>query len=152
MEAAVLTEQRAHAAVPLLVPARKMATRKPAVAGKGTPMARRAFLDALALCGDPAVAAERAGLRLMALVQLRARDAQFAARWRAAIDFAWERVEHRLLAQLLDSGAAFDSKVALAAMARRDQGSPRGQAPTVDSAAVARVRAELRALTEPAGR
>lgn len=150
MDAAVLTEQRGHAAVALLVPAPKMAARKPAAAGKGTQAARRAFLDALALCGDPAVAAERAGLRLMVLIQLRARDAQFAARWQAAIDFAWERVEHRLLAQLLDSGAAFDSKLALAAMARRDQGAPRGQVRPVDSAAVARVRAELRALTEPA--
>lgn len=110
---------------------------------------RQQFLDALMLSGDPALAAERLGVSLLRLVTLRATDADFARKWHMAINFAWERVEHRLLAQLLDGSAAFDSKLALAAMARRDQAGPRVPARAVDSASVARLRAEIRSLAGP---
>jgi hypothetical protein len=109
--------------------------------------ARQDFLDALMLCGDPALCADRLGLSLVRLVRLRAEDTEFVRQWQAAMAFAWERVEHRLLAQLLDSTAPIDSKLALAAIGRRDPGAARVQGGPVDSASVARVRAELRALT-----
>ena len=111
--------------------------------------ARLDFLDALTRCGDPAVAAAEMDLSLVRLFRLRAEDADFAAQWHAAIGYAWERVEHRVLADLLKPGGGIDSKVALAVIARRDQGAAKVKGRSVDSAAVARLRAELRALAEP---
>ncbi|WP_439547252.1 hypothetical protein [Sandarakinorhabdus sp.] len=111
-----------------------------------TRRARLDFLDALAKFGDPALAAEVLQLSLVKLFRLRAEDAEFAAEWHAAIGFAWERVEHRVLAQMLDPAAAMDSKLALAIVARRDAGTAKVQGRRVDGAAVAKLRAELRAL------
>lgn len=121
-------------------------------AGGGRLIGRQAqqeFLDALILCGDPALAARPLGLSLVRLLRQRERDAAFARQWQAAIAFAWERVEHRLLAQLLEGSAGFDGKLALAAMARRDQGAARVPTRPVEGEAVARLRAELRALAGP---
>lgn len=139
--------------VALFVAAKPAPRRKPRGGAEAslavTEPARREFLDELMRGGDPAVAADRSGLSLVRLVELRDTDAAFAAAWHSAIGFAWERVEHRLLAQLLDADVVLDSKLALAAMARRDQGAARVQGRNVDSASVARVRAELRMLTGP---
>lgn len=112
--------------------------------------ARQLFLDHLIRSGDPALAAAETGLGLLPFFKLRAADADFAADWQAAIGFAWERVEHRVLAGLLAQDGGLDIKLALAIMARRDAGNARVQARRVDSASVARVRAELRALAGPA--
>lgn len=111
--------------------------------------ARQAFLDHLMRSGDPALAAAETGLGLLQMFRLRATDPGFAADWQAAIGFAWERVEHRVLAGLLAQDGGVDIKVALAIMARRDAGATRVQGRSVDSASVARLRAELRALAGP---
>lgn len=141
-------------AVALLVPPAKLPQSRPRAKLGGklglTRKARQDFLDGLARTGDPAGVAKDMKLSLVGLFQLRARDADFAAGWQAAIDFAWEQVELRVLAQLLDkANDALDSKLALAIIARREQGQARVQGRRVDSAAVARLRAELRALTGP---
>jgi len=122
---------------------------KSAPAKRASRKARQVFLDHLMRSGDPAVAAAETGLNLLQLFKLRATDADFAADWQAAIGFAWERVEHRVLAGLLAQDGGVDSKVVLAIMARRDAGNARVQGRGVDSASVARVRAELRALAGP---
>jgi hypothetical protein len=141
-------------AVALLVPVEKPEARKTRSEAQSpaalTAEARRKFLEVLAICGDPVVAADKFGLDLVRLMRLRAGNADFSAAWHAAIGFAWELVEHRLLAQLLDTSAAMDSKLALTALARRDQGTARVVGRSVDSASVARLRAELRSLTGPA--
>jgi len=135
-----------HDAMARLVPARAQGRGRVRSAATLSRKRRQDFLDALMLCGDPALCAEQVGISLARVVRLRAVDAEFAREWQAAMGFAWERVEHRLLAHLLDSAAAFDSKLALAAIGRRDQSPARAQARPVDSESVARVRAELRAL------
>lgn len=136
-------------AVAALVPAKQAARDQFAAPEFVSQQVRDNFLNILASSGDPAVAAEQTGLRLELLFRLRAEDADFAARWHAAISFAWEMVEHRLLAQLLDRKAALDSKLALTALARRDQGTARVSGRPLESASVARLRAELQALTGP---
>lgn len=113
---------------------------------------RTAFLDLLARHGDPALAAERLGLPLMLLYRHRDADPLFAAEWQAALGYAWEQVETRvlatLLAQLGDGAAArpVDPRLALAIMNGRDRPQTRSGARPVDSEAVARMRAEVRAL------
>jgi len=122
---------------------------KPGPAKLASRKARQAFLDHLMRSGDPALAAAETGLGLLQMFRLRAADPGFAADWQAAIGFAWERVEHRVLAGLLAQDGGVDIKVALAIMARRDAGATRVQGRSVDSASVARLRAELRALAGP---
>lgn len=128
----------------------------------GSRRARLDFLDALARTGDPAMAAAGMGISVFDAYRMRDSDAKFAANWHAAIAIAWERVENRLLSELLaeaqasdgKTGGLRDSKLALAILARREPsvtragGSAAGR--PVDSAHVARLRAELRALADPA--
>ncbi|OSZ69141.1 hypothetical protein CAP39_10130 [Sphingomonas sp. IBVSS1] len=127
----------------------------------GTRAKRLVFLDALARCGDPAVAARELGVSVFDAYRVRDADAEFAAQWQEAITIAWERVENRLLSELLSEAEAKDgktsnlrdSKLALAILARRDSGVTRAGGTAgrpVDGAHVARLRAELRALADPA--
>lgn len=122
---------------------------KPAVKVLASRKARLAFLDHLMRSGDPALAAKELGLGLLPLFRQRATDSEFAADWHAAIGFAWEQVEHRVLAALLAPDGGVDIKVALAIIARRDTNQVRMPGRRVDSASVARLRAELRALAGP---
>ena len=130
---------------------------------------RMAFLESLARHGDPAVAADRLGLPLFVLFRHRDSDPAFAAEWLAAVNYAWERVESRVLAALLgdgdDTAAAearaaksrrrvvgsgtgqIDIRLALAIVNRRDKPvTHTGNARPADGAGAARLRAELRAL------
>jgi hypothetical protein len=130
---------------------------------------RLAFLELLARHGDPAVAADQMGLPLFVLFRHRDTDPTFAAEWLAAVNYAWERVESRVLAALLSDAAEaeagdgkrpakavgsgvgqIDTRLALAIVNRRDKpvthtGSARGSARVADGTAAARLRAELRA-------
>ncbi|MBU6165059.1 MAG: hypothetical protein KGQ52_02880 [Alphaproteobacteria bacterium] len=126
----------------------------------GTRAKRLVFLDALARSGDPAVAARGLGISVFDAYRVRDADAEFAAQWQDAITIAWERVENRLLSELLSEADAGegktsnlrDSKLALAILARRDAGTTRAGGSAgrpVDGAHVARLRAELRALADP---
>lgn len=68
---------------------------------------RMAFLELLARLGDPAAAADELGLPLFVVFRHRDADPAFAAEWQAAVNYAWERVESRVLAALLgDAGDA----------------------------------------------
>ena len=70
---------------------------------------RLAFLEQLSRCGDPAVAADQLGLPVFELFRYRDADPIFAAEWLAAVNYAWERVESRVLAALLGQFAAGDA-------------------------------------------
>ena len=127
---------------------------------------RQAFLELLARHGDPAVAADELGLPLFVLFRHRDADPVFAAEWLAAVGYAWERVESRVLAALLSDGAEgeaetgkrparavgngagqIDTRLALAIVNRRDKPvTHTGGTRVADGAAAARLRAELRAL------
>lgn len=158
------------------------------------PVQRRQFLDELARSGDPEQAARTLNVSLVEAFRLRDADPAFGAQWQAAVGFAWELLEMRLLAELLSAQASgngcaspeeprpacpdgetvppaptanqqrrpkakgggrlldrLDSRLTMAILNRRDppasrSGPPRG--PALDSAAVARLRAELRDLAE----
>lgn len=126
---------------------------------------RAAFLDLLARHGDPAQAADRLGLPLMLLFRHRDMDPVFAAEWQSALGYAWEQVETRVLATLLEQlgrddgagegggkpaarGGLVDSRLALAILNGRDRPVTKsGRRPGItDSAGVARLRAEVQAL------
>lgn len=116
---------------------------------------RLAFLEQLARHGDPAIVADQLGLPLLVLFRHRDADPQFAAEWQAAVNYAWERVESRVLASLLgqvdpagDTRAGpIDTRLALAILARRDRpANQKGTMGARDGAATARLRAEMRAL------
>lgn len=131
----------------------------------GSRKVRMAFLELLARHGDPAVAADQLGLPLFVLFRHRDADPAFAAEWLAAVNYAWERVESRVLAALLSDVAdapdatgkptrktmvgsgMIDTRLALAIVARRDKPvTHKGAARPYDGAGAARLRAELRAL------
>lgn len=85
---------------------------------------RLAFLEQLARCGDPAVAADQAGLPLFEAFRYRDADPGFGAEWQAAVNYAWERVESRVLAALLGQladGASAAGGTALARSPDRQQ-------------------------------
>ena len=126
---------------------------------------RMAFLELLARHGDPAVAADQLDLPLFVLFRHRDADPAFAAEWLAAVNYAWERVESRVLAALLSDttdtpdetgkparrtavgSGMIDTRLALAIVARRDKPvTHKGAVRPHDGAAAARLRAELRAL------
>jgi hypothetical protein len=116
---------------------------------------RTAFLELLARHGDPAVAADQLGLPLFVLFRHRDADPAFAAEWLAAVQYAWERVESRVLAALLgqlEAGKAagngqIDTRLALAIVNRRDKPvTHTGSRSLADGAGAAKLRAELRAL------
>jgi hypothetical protein len=126
---------------------------------------RAAFLEQLARAGDPALAADRLGLPLMLLYSHRDADPVFAAEWQAAMGYAWEQVESRVLAALLKrleqettepAGAGrsglLDSRLALAIVTGRDKPLTRAGGRPVDGPSVARLRAELRALSDEQSR
>ena len=71
---------------------------------------RLAFLEQLSRCGDPAVAADQLGLPVYELFRYRDADPAFAAEWLAAVNYAWERVESRVLAALLGQFADGDAQ------------------------------------------
>ena len=117
---------------------------------------RRRFLACLAVTGDPVLAAQGIGQSLESAFALRAADKGFAEGWARAVDIAWELVETKVLARLLASEEALpasarllDSKLALAILQRRalTPGAVADTTPVTDEA-VARVRAEIRALAE----
>ena len=124
---------------------------------------RMAFLELLARHGDPAVAADQLGMPLFVLFRHRDADPAFATEWLAAVNYAWERVESRVLAALLDGDAEpaaaakstgkavgtglIDTRLALAIVNRRDKPVVHtGSTRPYDGAGAARLRAELRAL------
>ena len=110
---------------------------------------RAAFLELLARRGDPAVAADELGLPLLVLLRHRDTDPAFAADWQAAVNYAWELLESRVLAGLIsqsNTDGALDTRLALAIVGRRDKTVHTGPARPVDGAGVARLRAELRQL------
>lgn len=127
---------------------------------------RRAFLANLAKTGDPAAAAELVGRSLPEAYRLREEVAGFAAGWARALEIAWDQVETRVLAGLLAGppkataakssdvpATLIDSRVALAVLQRREPAkSVRAVAPRVDSARVAALRNEIRALAAGAAR
>jgi hypothetical protein len=126
---------------------------------------RAVFLDLLARHGDPALAAAHIGLPLLQLYRYRDADPAFAAEWQTALSYAWERVESGVLAALLAQlhaapaqdgkpeprGGLIDSRLVLAILNGRDRPVTRAGGRPVDSSAVARLRAEIRALSGKAG-
>ncbi|KPF57615.1 hypothetical protein IP88_16700 [alpha proteobacterium AAP81b] len=111
---------------------------------------RQRFIATLTETGNPAAAAAAIGQTLAAAYAMRERWPQLAEEWRAALGIAWEQVEMRLLATLLDGDAGeIDAKVALEMLKRRPTSPPRAIV-TVDAARIARVRQEIRALAAPA--
>ena len=126
---------------------------------------RLAFLEQLSRCGDPAVAADQLGLPLFEAFRYRDADPAFAADWLAAVNYAWERVESRVLAALLGQFAdgetpasvgpgagQIDTRLALAIVGRRDKPVTHTGGRVADGAGAARLRAELRALAGPTDR
>jgi hypothetical protein len=109
---------------------------------------RQTFIDTLAETGNPAVAAAAIGRSLAAAYAMRERWPALAEDWRRALGVAWEQVEMRVLATLLDGAAAdIDPKVALEMLKRRPAASPRATI-TIDALKIARVRNEIRALPQ----
>lgn len=120
---------------------------------------RLAFLEQLARCGDPAVAADQAGLPLFEAFRYRDADPNFGAEWQAAVNYAWERVESRVLAAMLgqladgevpaavgNGAGQIDTRLALAIVNRREKPVAVTGGRPADGAGAARLRAELRAL------
>ena len=75
--------------------------RKPGPRGF-TPARRQRFLDALALTCNVTRAAAFAGLTLSSIYARRAKDPQFVAQWRDALDAGYDRLE----AMVLEHGGA----------------------------------------------
>lgn len=116
---------------------------------------RDAFLAALARSGDPAAAAVAVSRPMEQAYRQRDVCPAFAAGWARAIAIAWERAETQVLAALLklgeDTDAAknarmLDNRLALALVQRREPPVKRVHGTPVDGSAVARLRAEIRAL------
>jgi hypothetical protein len=113
---------------------------------------RRLFIDTLAETGNPATAAAAIGRTLAEAYAMRERWPQLANEWHQALGVAWEQVEMRMLATLLEGAAGdIDPKVALEMLKRRPKSETvfRGGLVTTDAAKVARVRGEIRALVAP---
>lgn len=108
---------------------------------------RRQFLDVLVETGNPAVAAAAIGQSLAAAYATRDRCPAFAEAWQRALGVAWEQVENRVLANLLDGAAAgIDAKVALEMLKRRPAPAAPRATVVIDALKIARVRNEIRAL------
>lgn len=107
---------------------------------------RRLFIATLAETGNPATAAAVIGQTLADAYAMRERWPLLADEWRQALGVAWEQVEMRLLATLLEGAAGeIDAKVALEMLKRRPPAVARPLV-TIDAAKLARVRADIRAL------
>ena len=110
---------------------------------------RQLFIATLAETGNPATAARAIGQTLAAAYDMRERWPALADDWRRALGVAWDQVEMRLLATLLEGEAdAIDAKVALEMLKRRPA-APARPLLTIDAAKVARVRSDIRALAAP---
>jgi hypothetical protein len=109
---------------------------------------RQTFIDTLTETGNPAVAAAAIGQSLAAAYAMRERWPALAEDWRRALGVAWEQVEMRVLATLLDGAAAdIDAKVALEMLKRRPAAQARATV-TIDALKIARVRNDIRALPQ----
>jgi hypothetical protein len=111
---------------------------------------RHRFITVLTETGNPATAAAAIGLSLAAVYAMRDRSPLLANEWRRALGIAWEQVEMRMLANLLDGDAGdVDPKVALEMLKRRPV-APSRPLLTIDAAKIAEVRNDIRALAPPA--
>ena len=111
---------------------------------------RRQFIAVLTETGNPAAAAAAIGQTLAAAYQMRDRWPELAQDWRRALGIAWEQVEMRVLATLLDGD--IDPKVALEMLKRRAPApapKPLPTTVTIDAARIARVRSDIKALAAP---
>jgi hypothetical protein len=110
---------------------------------------RHRFITILTETGSPATAAAAIGKSLAAVYAMRDRSPTLANEWRRALGIAWEQVEMRLLATLLDGDAGdVDPKVALEMLKRRPAASSRPLV-TINAAKMAEVRNDIRALASP---
>lgn len=109
---------------------------------------RQRFISILTETGNPQIAADAIGQTLAAAYRLRDRWPAFAEEWSGALAVAWEQVEMRVLAGLLDDGAGFDAKVAMEMLKRRTP-APARRVVTIDAAKMAMVRSEIRKLAAP---
>lgn len=110
---------------------------------------RQLFITVLTETGNPAMAAAAIGQTLAAAYRMRERWPALAEEWRRALGIAWEQVEMRVLAALLDGDAgAIDAKVAMEMLKRRPA-APVRPVVTIDAAKIARVRSDIKALMAP---
>jgi hypothetical protein len=107
---------------------------------------RQRFIAALIETGNPAVAADAIGQTLASAYRMRERCPVLEAEWRQALGIAWEQVEMRVLANLLEGHAsAIDTKSALEMLKRRTP-APARPVVTIDAAKITKIRSEIRAL------
>lgn len=110
---------------------------------------RQRFIATLMETGNPAVAADAIGQTLASAFRMRERCPVLEAEWRQALGIAWEQVEMRVLANLLEGHAsAIDTKSALEMLKRRTPAPTRATV-TIDAAKITRIRNEIRALAGP---
>jgi hypothetical protein len=110
---------------------------------------RQTFIRVLTETGNPAVAAAAIGQSLAAAYAMRERWPVLAEDWQKALGVAWEQVEMRVLATLLDGAATdIDAKVALEMLKRRPAARPPHAVVTIDALKIAKVRGEIRALPQ----
>ena len=110
---------------------------------------RHRFITILTETGNPATAAAAIGQSLAAVYAMRDRSPLLANEWRRALGIAWEQVEMRMLANLLDGDAGdVDPKVALEMLKRRPV-APSRSLLSIDAAKMAEVRNDIRALASP---
>ena len=107
---------------------------------------RQLFITVLTETGNPSTAAAAIGQSLAAVYAMRDRSPILADEWRRALGIAWEQVEMRMLAMLLDGD--IDPKVALEMLKRRPV-APARPVMTIDAAKMAEVRNAIRALAPP---
>lgn len=109
---------------------------------------REKFIRTLTETGNPATAAAAIGQTLAGAYAMRDRSPVLADEWRRALGIAWEQVEMRMLAMLLDGD--IDPRVALEMLKRRPA-TPTRPAVTIDAATITRVRNEIKALATTDG-
>ena len=110
---------------------------------------RQRFIATLIETGNPDVAADAIGQTLANAYQMRDRCPVLEAEWCQALGIAWEQVEMRLLASLLEGRAnTIDSKTALEMLKRRTPAPIRPMV-TIDAARITKIRNEIRALARP---
>jgi hypothetical protein len=110
---------------------------------------RQTFIRVLTETGNPAVAAAAIGQSLAAAFAMRERWPALAEDWQKALGVAWEQVEMRVLATLLDGAATdIDAKVAPEMLKRRPAAAPPRAVVTIDALKIARVRNEIKALPQ----
>ena len=111
---------------------------------------RQTFIAMLIETGNPAVAADAIGHTLASAYRMRGRCPLLETEWRQALGIAWEQVEMRVLANLLEGHAsAIDTKSALEMLKRRTPvptRPPNRPIVTIDAAKITRIRSEIRAL------